>query len=164
MNARRLADFAKLQALIDGVAVAKDALQTDEFKSLLNTVGGGSDEEGKGEAEEADAAPPMLPLPLPAPAQADLEFARKVALGALQGLGTSVDISRRRSAEVAGVRYKCMFDNCTHQSGRPRVYGTCLEKTRHCACFEYKCLRFGGMIRKVQRVASFGPLYLLPSF
>lgn len=121
---RNTLDLGKLQAMLDNATDVKAVVDTEEFKKLVL-------------ADDASGEAPRLALA----DREDLTAMRRIAVSALHGIPHShVDISKRKFAIVDGERITVYFDNCSHQSGKPRIYGACRERTRHHGCFKYKFL------------------------
>ena len=140
---RNTLDLGKLQAMLDKATDVKAVVDTEEFKKLVL-------------ADDASGAAPRLGLA----DREDLSAMRRIAVSALHGIAHGhVDISKRKFAIVDGERITVYFDNCSHQSGRPRIYGARREKRRHHGCFKYKFLHqfpFRGICDGVDRLVGAG--------
>lgn len=118
-------DLGKLQAMLDNAADVRAVVDTEEFKQLVLAD----------DASGLDA--PSLTLA----DREDMSAMRRIAVSALHGIAHGhVDIAKRKFAIVDGERITVYFDNCSHQSGNPRIYGACQEKKRHHGCFKYRFL------------------------
>ena len=94
------------------------------------------------EPEEADpAAVDVEMLALPDVDPADIAAMRRTAIATLYAHSADmVDIRDTKFSTVNGRRVDVHFDNCSHSSGKQRVYVACPLKRNHIACFKYRQL------------------------
>jgi hypothetical protein len=136
LNLNTAGALAQFQDIVDRAGEPKAIVHDDGFIALLN-AGDGAELKSDDEPEFADALivdPALLVLPPLDPN--DVITMQKNAVAAMLGhTAAAVDIAETRYGEVDGHRVSVHFDNCSHQSGKPRIY---------CAC----------PLKKVMRLAS----------
>ena len=132
-------EFRKLTALLDETIDPKSIVKSSEFAALANVNAIESDESSDSDGDTFVPAPHMLALPAPPPQ--DVWDARRIASAVLTGVFSAdqVSIAETRTKVVCGRELSIHLDNCSHSSGKQRIFCSC-KHPRHNACHKYSIL------------------------
>jgi hypothetical protein len=131
IRARHARDIQRLLDLLD---VAEDVRAIPD----AHFIGYMEDQTEGAEDDEADPGDNVLAsLDMPAPSVQDLQSLHRTAAAVMRGIPHEmVDIRATWTVSMEGRLVKVHFDNCSHSSGKQRVYVACLSP-HHQACFRY---------------------------
>ena len=114
-------------------------MNSNEFAALANSSATKFDDSSDSDGDTLVPAPHMLALPAPLPQ--DVVDARRIASAVLSGVFSAgdVNIAETRIKVVCGREFSIHLDNCSHASGKQRIWSTC-KHPKHNACHKYRLL------------------------